>query len=210
MTLICVIGDLVGSRRVEDRMGLQDRLRMTLDSINGTRKEHLLSPCTITLGDEYQAVYGDADSLFLDFFTVLRDLYPEKVRFSVGIGSLQTELNPRLAIGMDGPAFHVAREAMKSPFRRSGCLFHIGQAGLDPPPWIGTALSLVSHEVKAWKPNRFLVFQRLLAGVDVKVIAEEARISTTAVYKNIQSGGLEAIRHLLAEIAQWVNQQVHP
>jgi hypothetical protein len=170
----------------------------------------LLSPCTITLGDEYQAVYRDADTLFQDAWLVLEKVYPEKVRFSLGLGTLTTPVNPEQAIGMDGPAFHAAREAMQPAFKRSGDLFRLSQADGPVAPWIGPALTLVSHEAYHWKQHRFTVFQRFLSGADPKTIAQEADITTTAVYKNIQSGALVAMRDLLHEMTRWINQQVQP
>jgi len=210
MKVICVIGDLVNSRNILDRQGLQKKLDQALASINRTSRGHLISPCTITLGDEYQAVYQDADTLFRDFWTVLERLSPERIRFSVGLGSLTTAVNSEQAIGMDGPAFHVAREAMQSTFKRSGELFRISQAEGTVAPWIEPALALLSHETLQWRPNRLLVFQRLLSGLDPKAIAQEAGITPTAVYKNIQSGALDAMRDLLGEMTRWINQEVKP
>ncbi len=210
MKVICVIGDLIGSRNSPDRTGLQDRLNQALATINETSRTHLLSPCTITLGDEYQAVYRDAETLFQDAWLVLERVYPEKVRFSLGVGTLTTPVNPDQAIGMDGPGFHVARAAMESPFKRSGSLFRLSHADRPVDPWIGPALDLLSHETHRWKRHRFMVFQRLLTGADPKRIAQEANISATAVYKNIQTGALEAMRDLFGAVTQRINQEVQP
>ncbi len=210
MKVICVIGDLIGSRKIADRAGLQKKLDLALGAINRASRPHLLSPCTITLGDEYQAVYRDADTLFQDAWLVLEKVYPEKVRFSLGLGTLTTPVNPDRAIGMDGPAFHVAREAMQPAFKRSGGLFRLSQADGPVEPWIGPALALLSHEAHHWKQHRFMVFQRFLSGADPKTIAQEADITTTAVYKNIQSGALDAMRDLLNEMTRWINQEVQP
>jgi len=208
MNYICVIGDLVNSRQVSDRNRLQDQMETTLAAINAKRKDHLLSPCTITLGDEYQAVYKNAATLFPDFLSILHDLYPVKMRFSVGIGPLQTKVNPTMAIGMDGPAFHVAREALGKDFKRSERLLHIARAGGETPVWLGSALILISREIRSWKQNRILILQRLLCGAEARAIAEEIEISLTAVYKNIQMGGLDAMADLLGAMVEWMNQEV--
>ena len=207
MNVLCLIGDLVDSRTAGDRAALQGRLEGALAAVNTGSAAHLLSPATVTLGDEYQAVYKDAGSLFADLWSVLRRVHPQRIRFSLGLGSLDTPVNRRQAIGMDGPAFHAAREAMEGPFKRSGRLFVLSSRipGAGEPAWINAALALISSDIQSWQPTRHLVFERHLRGVDAKEIAAEAGISPAAVYKNIRAGGLDAMRDLLAEIAAWMD-----
>ena len=207
MNVICLIGDLVGSRTARDRPALQHRLQQALDQVNKRSAPHLLSPGTITLGDEYQAVYKDAGTLFVDLWSVLRQMHPQRIRFSIGIGALDTPVNPERAIGMDGPAFHVARKHMEGPLKRSGLVFHVARAEGPTPAWINASLALMSSQIGSWKPVRHLIFERHLQRLEVKQIAAEARITPAAVYKNIRSGGLDAMRDLLGEIAAWVDGQ---
>lgn len=208
MTVICVIGDLVGSRKVRDRSNLQTRLGATLAEINAAHAAHLASPGTITLGDEYQAVYRGADTLFQDFWTLLRRLHPARIRFSVGVGPLSTPINPVQAIGMDGPAFHVARAAMNEGFKHSRELFHIDHAEKEVPLWIPAGLALISHEVLSWKANRFDVFLSYLAGQPARDMAEAMSVSPTAIYKNIQAGAMEPIAGLTQAITHWLQEQI--
>ena len=44
-----------------------------MGGLNSQHRE-LLSPYTITLGDEFQAVFGRADSVFPDILAIMRDL----------------------------------------------------------------------------------------------------------------------------------------
>lgn len=54
--VIAVIADIVDSRQIERRQEFQRRLQACLGDLNETSSA-LLSPYTITLGDEFQAVY---------------------------------------------------------------------------------------------------------------------------------------------------------
>lgn len=130
--------------------------------MNEAHADHLVSPCTITLGDEFQAVYRDARTLFADFCTILVGIHPARIRFSVGIGPLTTPVNPRQAIGMDGPAFHVARDAMDAAFKHSGHLFRVRHAGKPTPGWLRTGLDVVSHEMASWRSNRLWTLRERL------------------------------------------------
>lgn len=202
MKHICVIGDVVQSRSIRDRAGLQKQLQKSLSAMNRRRRRELASPWTITLGDEFQAVYRESGSLFSDSFGLLHDVYPIRVRFSVGIDVLTTSLNRKTAIGMDGPAFYAARAALED-LKRSHSLFRIG--GDATPRWINLVLDLISHESSSWRKNRLLVFTKLMDGSDVKAIAGDIQVTTAAVYKNIGSGALLTMRALLEEIAEWAD-----
>jgi len=206
MKLLCIIGDVVQSRSVHPRARLQAQLQKTLTVVNRRRRKQLISPCTITLGDEFQAVYRDASSLFNDFWMVMHDVYPVKVRFSVGIGLLSTPINRQQAIGMDGPAFHAARTGL-TELKASHYALRISEPDATVPPWINLTLDLISHANASWKQNRLSVFQKLLEGREPKVIAEDIGITTAAVYKNMQSGALGTTKSLLHEIADWINSR---
>ena len=51
-----IIGDIIGSKALADRAGVQAKLQETLTQVNGRYEKALASDCTITLGDEFQAL----------------------------------------------------------------------------------------------------------------------------------------------------------
>ena len=75
MQYLALIGDIVDSKQLRDRGKFQTTLASTLKTVS-SRNATLVSPYTITLGDEFQAVYKSADRLFLDIFSILRDIHP--------------------------------------------------------------------------------------------------------------------------------------
>ena len=110
MQAIVVIGDIIGSSRIKGRRAFQENFSREIELLN--RGRQFASPYTVTLGDEFQAVYRDATTLFNDLFTLIAGLLPQRIRLSIGVGHLTTKFNRHQAIGMDGPAFHVAREGI--------------------------------------------------------------------------------------------------
>jgi hypothetical protein len=205
MVVLTLIGDVVQSRTILNRPVFQQQLEAVLAEIN---REHpdLLSPYTITLGDEFQAVYRAADRLFHDIFHLLTAVFPHRIRFAIAVGRLDTPINPRQAIGMDGPAFHLCREGI-SHLKQSDSLFYLtSEAG----NWqlANQTLALISHELSSWNRNRWMIMNALLNGTAPRAIAEQLNISTVAVYKNIRAGALEIIQNILSEIAREINQQM--
>ena len=108
--LIALVGDIVASREMSERIAFDERLLSTL----GERSD--LNPNVVSrytlIGDDVQAVFSGASSLFSDAVSILSDIHPVRMRFSYGVGTLVKPINPEQAIEMDGPAFYRARDGV--------------------------------------------------------------------------------------------------
>lgn len=209
MKYMAIIGDVVDSKRLQRRDEFQVKLAATLKQAS-TRNPSLASPYTITLGDEFQAVYRSADRLFADIFAIWRDLDPAKVRFAIGVGELSTAINSKQALGMDGPAFHQARNAINALKKTDYRLRLQGEPLLQGPAFdqwnlLNHIFDLISHSLSSWEKNRLHIMQGLLAGQSAAEIEEKMEISKVAVYKNINSGALAEMRGLCAEVTKFLN-----
>ncbi|PAV25498.1 SatD family protein [Tamilnaduibacter salinus] len=202
MNHIVLIADIVGSRQLTDRRQVQEQLAAVLDRLNSERTQ-LASPYTITLGDEFQAVFDGAGRVFADVFTVMQAMHPVALRFAIAVGPLDTAINPDQAIGMDGPAFYRARDLLEA-MKREDRLVDI--AGLpEPDDLMDAALGLFNHQLCKWRANRLDVLQYLLRGWEVSAIAESIDITEQSVYKNIRDGGLESAVQLLRSLTDRLN-----
>ena len=212
MQYIALIGDIVNSKGQARRGDLQRTLAAVLKE-NSERRPKLASPYTITLGDEFQAVYKSADNLFLDIFSILAEIAPTEARFGIGVGELTTAINPKQALGMDGPAFHRARDSI-TILKKSGYLIRLEG---NPPPqgeaynhWklLNNLLNFVSHKVAAWEQNRLRILVGLLKGHSVAELERELGVSNVAVYKNINAGPLDELLGLCHEITNLLNREL--
>ena len=90
---------------------VQERLGEARDELNRAFASHLASALVITVGDEFQGLLHRPESVvdLLARYEEAMDFFP--TRFGLGWGPLSTRLKPE-AIGMDGPCFHAAREAL--------------------------------------------------------------------------------------------------
>jgi len=206
---IVLIGDIEDSQALSagEREGLQNTLSAFLDKLN-SKNPALVSPYTITLGDEFQAVYDHAEGICTDILKILAELHPVTVRFSVGVGAIDTSINTEQAIGMDGPAFHAAREGIET-LKESGFLFHIIFANEELPSvnLMNNSLQLLSQELRGWNKNRLQILYMLQEGYDYKAISEELDISQQAFYKNKNAGSLDVIKVLSQNMATIINQR---
>ncbi len=107
---IAIIGDIVDSREIKNRDVFQKKLNVVLDNINNKYSDDISSKFMITLGDEFQGLLITNDNLFNIIFEIEKSVYPTKIRFGIGIGAINTYINPEMSIGADGPAYHYARK----------------------------------------------------------------------------------------------------
>jgi hypothetical protein len=201
---IAVVGDLVASRKLGARMKVQSKLKACLGDLNRAHRSALLSPYTITLGDEFQALFSAPEGLLTDTLRILSALHPVQVRFSIGIGGLDTEVNRKQAIGMDGPAFHHAREAMNG-LKRTKNLLVIASGPGERMDLENRSLELVSHMIRKWDRGQFIILLGLLDGMPVNTIAAQLRVTSQAVYKAIDAGAMRTIAGTLGVINDRIN-----
>lgn len=108
---------MVASRsyKSEARDEVQTKLRNAVSGANGDeyRKGDIEAEFVITTGDEFQGLLrAGADPLW--FARFVQDIMGEepRLRFGIGKGSLATKDIPEKALGIDGPCFHNARDAI--------------------------------------------------------------------------------------------------
>ncbi len=199
-----IIGDIVASKKVKNRKTVQAKLDELLRKINYRRKD-IVSKYTITLGDEFQAVYSDANRLFEDVFRIRKELYPAHVRIAVSVGRITTTLKPK-ALGMDGPAFYNARETITS-LKKTRKHLMISLQGKENKLF-NTSVELVGVNNSKWRLSRLKVFLSLLEGKSIEKISGELKISERAVYKSIDTGALQTHKKLLEIFTSTINKQM--
>lgn len=198
MDFIGIIADIVASRAETARGQVQKKLVKVLNAINRERSEVLASPYTVTLGDEFQALYRTPVGLFGDLWRISAALHPVRVRYSVALGGLSTSLNREQAIGMDGPVFHIARDGLEQA-KKLRAVFRVGGA-FENIELINDALMLISHSARDWNSNRLAIEADLSAGKPVKEISKRVGISESAVYKNIKAAALNTVTAITRDI----------
>ncbi|WP_054742557.1 SatD family protein [Cellulosilyticum ruminicola] len=112
MNYITMIFD-INSRAYPDRTALQYLLIDLLKRCNTQFAEMLAAPFIITLGDEWQGLLKP-DMNYLQIIDFFKFNLPRDISFytGVGIGPI-TISNFELTVNqLDGPAFHLAREAL--------------------------------------------------------------------------------------------------
>jgi hypothetical protein len=221
-----VIGDVVASRNHPDRAQLQASVAAALAASNAATEA--LQPLQLTIGDEFQGLYGRLEQALATTLLVRLHLIPSAdVRFGVGWGML-TRYDPDIApLGQDGPAWWAAREAIATIARlehtraaprgaRTLVLVENGAAadsvrGLpDPGSFDPAALAPVNaylacrDELVAGMGQRDArLLLALLAGESQTDIAAREGVSQAAISQRVRRNGSYAIKRaqeLLEEV----------
>ena len=206
VNVVAVIADIVASRDIEDRMHFQRTLKSRLQTVNDDGSASILSPYTLTLGDEFQAVYGDFDTVFPDIVTIITTLFPVRFRFALAVGPLSTDINRAAALEMDGPAFHAARALMELLKRREETVIRIAAVDGAPLDLINASLGLLSNALGAWRENTMRLFYGLMMGDSVDVLARHVGITRRGVNKHIAAHHLHDYVHMLHVLRTELNR----
>ena len=212
VNVLVMIADIIGSRKIENRSEFQRRLKQQLKQVNDVSGSSLLSPYTLTLGDEFQAVYGSFDTIFTDIVQIILGLYPVQLRFAFSYGPLTTDINPIAALEMDGPAFSDARELMNKMKSESTGTIQITATEFYNPDLINSCLKLFGHTISKLSRNNLTIVERLMNGADTKTIAQDLKITPRAVNKAIARHSLDDLVELTQNLSWEFRErlQMHP
>lgn len=181
-----IIGDINNSRQLERRGSIQVRFKRAIRTINTEFESEIASPFMITLGDEFQGLLSSPVRSYR-LARRLQDLMePVPFAFGIGIGNLETPLNRREPLGMDGPCFHNARKALLLAKKNKN---EIRYQFDDPAGELVNAI-VISLD-KQWQQlseNQREILKRRKEGMTQLAIAKKLHITKQAVSKSAKTG----------------------
>ena len=115
-----LMGDIISSRKYKGQ-GLTQTFETLVASCNNDLASGILSPYTITLGDEFQGIANSLKSTLQSIFyleeTILKIGADFKLRYVLHYGRIETRINRKIAYGMRGPGLTKAREMLETKRR---------------------------------------------------------------------------------------------
>lgn len=111
-----LMGDIIGSSRHEDLQKLRKDFIEIVSSCSRELKHEIVSPYTVTLGDEFQGVAASLHALLESIFymeeKILHQGLDFKVRYVAVYGEIETSINRLKAHTMMGAGLKRAREIL--------------------------------------------------------------------------------------------------
>ena len=192
---VALIAGIVRSRRFQGkaRERLQQKLEVVLGELNETYESALLARFTITIGDEFRALLHTAEpvaDLLWDLESALSEV---ELRIGIGHGKLDTELKQE-AVGMDGPVWHQARDAVEEVKKESlgGGVFRGFKSGDDEV--LNGMARLLFHVRSQWTDRQRSVIRLLRDPTTASQtkVAHRLNLSRQAVHNRLKSTGWPA------------------
>jgi len=198
---VALIGDIRGSRELDDRKAVQDEFKRVVATLNDRLPDSAIaSPFTVTTGDEFQVLLYDALHA-VDAAVLASDrFHPARLRFGIGRGRLDTERNPEQAIGMDGPCFHRARDAIDAA-RDDGAWVRV--AGWRPPldERVNALFDLVQCVREDWTDRQAEFARALEVEGTQKRVADRFDVSKSTVSESLSAGHVHEVREAEGSLA---------
>ncbi len=191
-----VIGDIIRSRNIQDRSGAQNRLKQILEHINNKFDKLIASDFMITLGDEFQGLLENPDSVIDIIECIKMKMSPVSIRFGIGIGDINTAIQRNMPFGTDGPAYHRARKmidelknAEKSK-ARSDADVKIQSEKSSVDRLVNVSLALCSFIEKKWtRKQREAISDYLSFGDSQTQTANRLGVSQSTIQRSLSSSG---------------------
>lgn len=174
--------DIVKSRSVKRRDELQMKIKYILRELN-EKKDSLVVPWDITLGDEIQALYQSPECLPEVIRTIQMHLSPVRIRCGVGYGSIGTMIEDRTT-KMDGPVFHAARNAMLQAKKQRMAVFVMVERNEDRDLSIIWDVGL--KIIQKWTDRQIEVVFAYEKYKSQKRVADSLNVSQAIVSKHLQ------------------------
>ncbi|MDT0607544.1 SatD family protein [Croceitalea rosinachiae] len=165
-----IMADIISSRQINKKDDFMRQFKELTHLVNDEFKNQILSPLTITLGDEFQGIVKGPKSLFeLLFFleeSIIANQYPFKLRYSLVYGEIDTKINEEIAYEMYGPGLTMAREALKT-LKETGDNYFI-HLNSTKDVQLSLCMKLYQSIKSDWKNSDYKIISAFLENDDYK------------------------------------------
>lgn len=205
-----LIGDVVGSRALEDRSGVQRALLAALEDLNRhLGPETVAAPLRVTAGDGVQGLLERAGAI-VDIVVALEEaLHPVSIVWGVGRGHLATDLHADVAL-LDGPCFHHARQALEGA-RHDGVWLRSEGLGAPHDIVLGSMFGLMGAVRSRWTDVQAR-YVREVRGRLQREVAERLGVSEPAVSKGLSAARFAAVEEAeraARALLEWLDARNH-
>ncbi len=161
--------------------------------VNKTRDDKqdcFLSPPTITLGDEFQAIVSSAETGIEVIFALEELLVSReknfKLRYILNFGQIDTAINPQIAYGMMGEGLAETRELLgKQKSRKERFQFNLKDDGLSKK--LNLVFVLFQSIVDGWKSKDRGIVKQFFTHDDYKEVARRLRKDVSLIWRRKKS-----------------------
>jgi len=187
---VIIMADIINSGKKNPKK-LMVSFKNVVDAVNTQHKPLLLSPITITLGDEFQGIASNVQSAISLLFSLQEKIIKSKARFKLRYviveGAIDTPINENIAYGMLGEGLTKARKLLESS-KSEDENYHFELKDAKKSEALTSSLYLYQSIVDGWNLERD---EELINGFieldDYKKVAEKLGKTRSQIWKRRKS-----------------------
>jgi hypothetical protein len=185
-----LMADIIDSRKHDQKTLITD-FKDVVSVVNTQEAGNLISPLTITLGDEFQGVLTDLESAIQVILNIEEVILSKelnfKLRYTLIEGKIDTEINREIAYEMLGEGLTIARDRLQQ-LKHEKNRFSIGLRNTKLANAINNAFLAFQGLVDNWTGlNDMQIASMFLNGIDYKQIAIEVNREKSVIWKRKKS-----------------------
>jgi hypothetical protein len=200
--------DVIGSSYKNKRL-LMDNFKKCTGYINEKHSENILSPLTITLGDEFQGVVKDlvsAVKILIDIEEfIIQNNFELKLRYVLLLGEIETQINNRVAYEMLGNGLTSARSLINN-MKSSRERFLIDVGNKYKNTLLNNCFNIYQNIVDKWKLEKdYILISNLIKFHDYKIVSDKMNKERSLIWKrekNLNISSYNSIKEILYTITK--------
>ncbi len=184
-----LMADIINSGKKDSKL-LMSQLKEIVRLINNGAQ--ILSPLTITLGDEFQGItrsIADGIKTIIEIEEIIiKHQFDLKLRYVLNYGRIDTEINTKAAYEMLGEGLTEARNSLNElKSKDARFLILLGQGMTDTADILNKAFIIYQSFIDSWKINDYPIVAEFLKTDDYKIVAEKVNLDKSSAWRRKKS-----------------------
>lgn len=208
MNSIILMADVIDSHDFEGK-ALMDKFQELVKFTNRIFYENILSPLTITLGDEFQGVVDKTSNAVAIIFAMEEWIIENdgnfKLRYVIVEGEIDTEINSEIAHEMLGDGLTKARKKL-GEMKKESNRFYVSIKNRKLTSYLFKSLRLAQHFIDSWQPKDRTTVSGFLNGLDYKELAKKLGKDDSSVWRRRKSLAIEEYKTCKSLIEELINE----
>lgn len=196
------MADIIGSSQ-QKANALMNAFKKLVDEVNKEAAVYIISPLTITLGDEFQGLtkdpHGAMRVVLLFEEKIIKLDKPLKLRYVVHQGEVATPVNSERAHGMLGKGLKEARE-MLTELKTSKSRFKISLRNKSLSRQLNLLFAVLQGITDGWTQAQRKIVKLFLEESDYRAIAKKLKKNPTTIWRRKKTLMIEEYGYLKALI----------
>jgi hypothetical protein len=161
----------------------------------------LISPLTITLGDEFQGLTNTMENGIKTIFDVeeiiIDKQYDFKLRYVLAYGKIDTAINNKIAYEMLGEGLTKARKDLNSLKNKDPrFLIRLSKYEEKKEQFLNKAFLIYQNFVDSWKEKDLEIVKEFLLHEDYKIVAQNVNINQSNAWRRKKSLNIQEYKNI--------------